>query len=530
MTAGAFNRPRLLVAGAFLGLLAITVVARFPSFLLSVVDWDESVYLLISRGLLEGQAPYTGIFDHKPPGIYALFALAQLVFGQSVTAIRILSCLAVAATALVVAALARFASGGSRLAAAAAGVLYATLSATMGGLAANTEIFFVLPGAAALLVLARWRPGEGGAAPDRRRVLLAGLVAGAGPQIKALAGVDLVAVLVAIAWKLRHDSAGDAPAPRGAVLRLLAVATASYLVPTALTVLAFALTGHLGAYVRANLTANVTYAVASGSDAGLTAAELVEVVRSLWLPALATAAAALALAVRGRRALPSPETPVVVWLLGGLAAVLVTRLVYPHYLLQVLPPLCVLGGVTLGRLAQRLDARARYLGAVVAAVLLVAAVKVALTPIVGLGTFILHGRKLHADPLWADGAAQMAAAIAPSLAPGEQVWSVDCQPVVYYLLDVVVPSRFVVPSQLTDPRLLAMTGADVKRELVDALSRCPRYVLRGRSSGRSELHETLDAVTAGVYELDVCRGNCCAYRLKDRAEATLLRRVAALSR
>ena len=56
----------------------------------------------------------------------------------------------------------------------------------------------------------------------------------------------------------------------------------------------------------------------------------------------------------------------------------------------------------------RRDRRVILIGGVI--VLLVAAVKVALTPIVGLGTFILHGRKLHADPLWADGAAQMAAA------------------------------------------------------------------------------------------------------------------------
>jgi hypothetical protein len=43
---------------------------------LSVIDWDESLYMLGARALLHGQFPYVTVFDDKPLGEPVLIAAA----------------------------------------------------------------------------------------------------------------------------------------------------------------------------------------------------------------------------------------------------------------------------------------------------------------------------------------------------------------------------------------------------------------------------------------------------------------------
>ena len=90
---------RLAVDVAALAFLAVTALFfRLIAFPQAVIDWDESVYLLMARSMLQGHMPYTAVWDHKPPGVYVLFLLAQVLFGQSILSIRILAVLAVTAS------------------------------------------------------------------------------------------------------------------------------------------------------------------------------------------------------------------------------------------------------------------------------------------------------------------------------------------------------------------------------------------------------------------------------------------------
>ena len=59
------------------GFLALTLVLRFSAFFETVIDWDETNFLLMGRDLLRGYAPYTTVYDHSPIGATLLFALAQ---------------------------------------------------------------------------------------------------------------------------------------------------------------------------------------------------------------------------------------------------------------------------------------------------------------------------------------------------------------------------------------------------------------------------------------------------------------------
>jgi 4-amino-4-deoxy-L-arabinose transferase-like glycosyltransferase len=96
----------------------------------------------MADSLKNGHLPYTEIWDNKPPGIYFIFALSLLIFGNSVISIRIAACLAVAITCYLLYRMGFFLDAPKNRVGLLAGSFYAVFSTTNGGLASNTEIFF----------------------------------------------------------------------------------------------------------------------------------------------------------------------------------------------------------------------------------------------------------------------------------------------------------------------------------------------------------------------------------------------------
>jgi hypothetical protein len=64
---------------------------------------DQGLYFYMGREWLNGLLPYRDAFDHKPPGIYLIYALGMLLFGQQQWAIRVLELAAVLLTGLIIA-------------------------------------------------------------------------------------------------------------------------------------------------------------------------------------------------------------------------------------------------------------------------------------------------------------------------------------------------------------------------------------------------------------------------------------------
>ena len=124
-------------APVLLGLFAAAFVIRLPVLFDSVVDWDESLYLLISDDLLRGVLPYQQTWDHKPPVIFYVFAAAQAIFGDSLVTIRLLGTLCAALGAYGIHQLAQLLWPG-RQGALPAALAYLLLFAANGGLATNT--------------------------------------------------------------------------------------------------------------------------------------------------------------------------------------------------------------------------------------------------------------------------------------------------------------------------------------------------------------------------------------------------------
>ena len=106
------SAPPLRLAGARLDTALVAASALGIAFLLVQIATysygrDQGIYAMVARTLLEGGAPYRDAWDFKPPGIFAVYALARALFGPAQIGVRLLEC---AGLVVMVAAMTRLAS------------------------------------------------------------------------------------------------------------------------------------------------------------------------------------------------------------------------------------------------------------------------------------------------------------------------------------------------------------------------------------------------------------------------------------
>lgn len=107
--------------------VALSLATRLPFLLYGLVNVDEGAHLVGAWTVLHGGGLYTRFADNKPPAIYACYALAQILFGSSLTAVRLFSdAVLVPLTALGIAAFHRYDRAGR-----AAGAAFIVASACL---------------------------------------------------------------------------------------------------------------------------------------------------------------------------------------------------------------------------------------------------------------------------------------------------------------------------------------------------------------------------------------------------------------
>src|SRR5690349_17824886 len=130
----------------------LLLLLRFPTFPFSVIDWDESAYILAGREVVHGHLPYVTYWEMKPLGALTLPALAMLIFGESVEVARGFSLSCVFATCCLLYLITRqFRLG--RFACLGAAAFYAAFSVRLHGAAMMTEIMLAPFSAAGVLML-----------------------------------------------------------------------------------------------------------------------------------------------------------------------------------------------------------------------------------------------------------------------------------------------------------------------------------------------------------------------------------------
>ncbi len=193
--------PLKTISWIFLALTAVGLAIRLvyictPSN--SGEGADEMIYSLVARSLMSGELPYREIFDHKPIGLYYVFALFFKMFGYNLTAIRLMPFAAIGLTTLLLFQIARKWLPQQHFAALCV-VLFMTTCASFGnrGLSSNTEIL-QMP-----LFAAWWLVSLNSPESSRRGALLLGTLTGLAAQINYMGGFVLaISTALMLAWPL----------------------------------------------------------------------------------------------------------------------------------------------------------------------------------------------------------------------------------------------------------------------------------------------------------------------------------------
>lgn len=494
----------------FLFFLSVVVVLRLSSFSRLVIDWDESIYLLMARELLNGHAPYISIWDHKPPGIYVLFALAQIVFGASVVSIRISACIAVSISSFLLYRFGRRVFENSKVGLFAA-LLYMAFSLKNDGLGSNTEIFFT-----PFVILSFYLVCTRIAFTDRLSranilmFVMTGLLLGFSLQINYITSLYLGAILLLVTAKIYKQRKENFLA-YVFICNSLVLLGAFFLF--VLVFLYFGIAGHFSDYYHANFTANLMHSrttLFSLSRFIMVMALQVKHHLVLWFSVL-LAPFFLAVFRKSHPRCIGDIGILATWLAFAMLAVGLLKNFYQHHFLQLLPPLClitsyiVVNGLRWGRVFKRL--RLKYVLVLVIIVVL-------------MGSFFCNPYnilKSRFTSLWNDKHSEVLRLVSShmdgTIDENSYIYVVDYEPMLYYLLEAKHPTRYVFPPFIIDEHFSRVAGVNPINELDSIMTLRPQYVIMVKRRRTSPFYARLAMYLRRNYVEEACVHGISIYRI-----------------
>jgi hypothetical protein len=399
--------------GVVFAALAWAALARLPLWRMDGLD--DAFYVEVARLWARGLPPYLTVYDVKPPGFFALLAVAETALGPTLDALRALAVVCDAATAVALLML------GRRFGAPAVGVAAALVYPPLSELVTANDAYCPLAALTTFAFVAALSRR-----PLFKRALVAGLLIGAAGAVKQTAGFEALALVAVLA---------GAPEAEGRRFRV----AAAFIVAAAVAPLAFlayfAAEGGAGALVADAVVGALTRP-ASASEGlsfldGLGRFFLLQK-SDMVLFAL------VCLALLRRRALAAalPDAPLgalVLWFAAATAGVVAQRSIAVTYLGPTLAPGLLIAGLGLTRAAPELGRAPE--GARLAA-LVVASVAIAL---------VHPGNDLSARFEGAALAETAAAIRAEGWTPGDRLYVVNRGLWLYGALDAPPPTRFLYP-------------------------------------------------------------------------------------
>lgn len=153
----------------FLIFLIGSLILRLPFFFRDYVDRDESTFILMAQSLVDGNLPYTQLWDLKPPLLFLIFAIPIGLFGKSLFAIRTLGWISVSLIAFYTYLIGK--NTGDKATGLASGIacmfLMSIGGSVQGVMSEHFSVLFLLP---AILLLSK--------IPDRKQFFMAGILLG----------------------------------------------------------------------------------------------------------------------------------------------------------------------------------------------------------------------------------------------------------------------------------------------------------------------------------------------------------------
>lgn len=312
----------------WLGVLATYLFLR-ASLIDVPLDRDEGAFALVAQGWWRGEWPYREWFDHKPPGVFAIYALALGLFDASARTIHLFLSFWNFSTLVLLASTAARLSG--RRAALWTGWLYAMASSapSLQGFTASTEMLLLLPMVASLRLALAAADAEGA-----RRVtalMVSGAVAAAACWIKQPAAVALLVVPLFL-WVDRRRATDVGLWLAGGIALSIAV-LATFIVAGAGHELIYWLFSHSAGLSMGDWSKAPQRFIERGSAVAL----------DLAFPLVVALLGAFVLLRRRERRSWVPP----VFLLLTIASIFHSPYIYSHYMALVAPPAALAGGIAL---------------------------------------------------------------------------------------------------------------------------------------------------------------------------------------
>jgi len=479
----------------FVSLFCLIFLLRWPVFHWSVVDWDESLFLLVGRGWLHGEIPYTSIWEIKPPGIFGLFALSQWFLGEQTESIRIAADLAIGCSSFILY-LFGIRMFRNRWHALFPAMMYVLFSMANGGLESTIEIFYT-----PLVILSFYLLDVYVIDPRRGyvfkiHVFCIGVLLSLSLQLKYLMIFECLVITIVMLYysnfgirMLNWKNVGV-----NSLVFLIGVSS-SFMIATAY----FVLHDAWGDYFQAAFISVFYYAgERSFSEGALLDAFGKLLFSNLFLWSL------VALAFAGRYLfdrldwVSNGKFPLLFsWMAAAFTGALLTRRFYPHYFLPLLPPMCLIASYTIIQAFRNLigQLKFKWLGALGIAVLLAA----------GIQFYIyLHkpsSKKLFGDTVAATDVPRMIAKkVNAEIDPSEYIYVANYQPVLYYLVNARIPTKFAFTQHLSNDPPSIFLPVDPIEELERIMTLKPKFVVVANHSS-TPFFEKLEAHIANDYVL-----------------------------
>ncbi len=432
-------RPLLIFA-------VLSLLMRAFSFFPSVINHDESTYIVIADGLLKGKVYFADYIDTKPIGIFVLYA-AFLKITPAILAVRVWTALWVAATAFLLY-LAGMRLGGDRRSAMASGVIYIFLTSifTFYGVSPNTELYYCLFTVLAVLLVA----GEG----RTTGWALAGLSLGVGFMLKYAVLFDAMAIGLFLLWRQWRSGSGWGQFIMRAMLMAAAMA-----LPFAAT---WAYYRHAGMEEAFRF---YTFEVVSRYPVSRSPGDYLKFLADFFLRFLPVTA----MFFYSASAKQTPKDIRVLGLLWAavvLAPVMITGRLFGHYFIQMMPAFALLAGMFF---LEKRPAMPQWIET-----LLRPRVGYALLIVLIAGNMWLQKRDYFDKP---DYPRQVVHWLKARLQPGDMVYAGNFHQIVYFLLQQDSPTPYVHRSLLWEPHHIYALGIDENREWDRIMAQAPRYVL-----------------------------------------------------
>ena len=396
--------------------ILISILLRFFSFFPSVLDHDESTYMIIGRDILNGKSLYTDVTDTKPVGIFLFYAFMEFLFGGSIFMKRLVFAIIVGITAYLISGVSKkmFANKNVTFASGLIYIIY-TSTWTLHGRSPNTELLFNLTTISTLLLFLN---------PGKANFFWGGLITGVGFIIKYLVLFDLAAfmlfffivdiisnrnIIKSVSFWLRYLLAGM-----------------GFLIPFGLVNVWFWLSGNYDAFYFITFELPSNY----GNNPSLT--------RYLTM-LLDFTAKFLPISYMFFYVVSRREKPVSVrqgcffllWIIFILVAIYLPGREFSHYTVQLMLPFSLLAGIFFhtdfrtDRITSKIFSRKTGLAFLIA------------------GTIIIQAITFNNEIIDPDYPREIAELIEEDLKPGEQIYVSNYEHVIYYLLDLNTPTRFV---------------------------------------------------------------------------------------